>query len=195
MIVSVIPRFWSLGFINNGLSFACIAAGAAYALNERFRAWLSVTDRLPSWLLPVTLVVGFTLLKALAVKLWVIAALVTPFLIVAVVLPRTNAAKSGGQGHISRWLNRVGLMSYSLYLWHYVFIWEPEHYVSTPFWIASVPLGLGLAWLSAHYIEPSFIALGRTLSANANLISPVQPSLDSPRPAASWVLLLPRPKK
>jgi peptidoglycan/LPS O-acetylase OafA/YrhL len=171
MIVSVVPSFRSLGFVNNGLSFACIAAGAAYALNERIRTWLSVTDRVPSWLLAVTLVVGLTLLKALAAKLWVITALATPLLIVAVVLPRADAAKSRNQGYISRWLNRVGLMSYSLYLWHYVFIWEPEHYVSTAFWIASIPLGLGLAWLSAHYIEPCFIALGRTLSANANLIS------------------------
>jgi peptidoglycan/LPS O-acetylase OafA/YrhL len=182
MIVSVIPRFRSLGFINNGLSFACIAAGAAYALNERFRAWLSVTNRLPSSLLPVTLVVGLTLLKALAVKLWVITTIATPFLIVAVVLPRANAAKSRNQGYVSRWLNRVGLMSYSLYLWHYVFIWEPEHYSSTAFWVASIPLALGLAWLSAHYIEPFFIAIGRKLSSNANLASPVQPALDSHAP-------------
>jgi peptidoglycan/LPS O-acetylase OafA/YrhL len=184
MIVSVVPRFRTLGFVNNGLSFACIAAGAAYALNERFRAWLSVTNRLPGWLLPVTLVVGLTMLKSVAVKLWVITTLATPLLIVAVVLPRANAARSHDQGYISRWLNRVGLMSYSLYLWHYVFIWEPEHYLSTGFWIASVPLGLGLSWLSAFHIEPFFIALGRRLSANANLISPVQPALDSPAPGS-----------
>jgi peptidoglycan/LPS O-acetylase OafA/YrhL len=183
MIVSVIPRFRTLGFVNNGLSFACIAAGAAYALNERFRAWLSVTNRLPSWLLPVTLVVGLTLLESLAVNLWVITTLATPFLIVAVVLPGANAAKSYSQGYISQWLNRVGLMSYSLYLWHQVFIWEPDHYLSTAFWFASIPLGLGLAWLSAHYVEPFFIALGRTLSANANLIGPVQSALASAAPA------------
>jgi peptidoglycan/LPS O-acetylase OafA/YrhL len=183
MIVSVIPKFRTLGFVNNGLSFACIAAGAAYALNERFRAWLSVTNRLPHWLLPIALVVGLTLLKSLAVNLWVITTLATPLLIVAVVLPGANTAKSRSQGHISQWLNRVGLVSYSLYLWHYVFIWEPEHYFSTAFWFASIPLGLGLSWLSAHYIEPFFIALGRTLSVNANLVSPVQSSLDSPAPA------------
>jgi peptidoglycan/LPS O-acetylase OafA/YrhL len=163
MIMSVIPRF-QVGFINNGLSFACIAAGSAYALDERFRAWLSaVTYRLPGKLLPITLVVGLTLLKALAVELWVITTLATPILIVATILPHADDAKPRHQGIFFRGLNRVGLMSYSLYLWHYAFTWEPEHYFSTAFWIASVPLGLGLAWLSADYIEPFFIAHGRTL--------------------------------
>jgi len=186
LIVSVIPRFRSLGFVNNGLSFACIAAGAAYALNERFRAWLSATRSLPPWLLPVTLVVGLTLLKALVANMWVITTLITPFLIVATVLPRADGAKSHNQGYISRWLNRVGLMSYSLYLWHYAFTWEPEHYSSTAFWIASIPLGLGLSWLSAHHIEPFFIAIGRKLSANANLISPVQSAFDPPAPPGEY---------
>ncbi len=182
-IISVIPSLRS-GWINNGLSFACIAAGAAYALSERFRGWLSVTTKLPGWILPVSLVVGLTLIKALAFNLWIITTIITPLAIVAVVLPRSDAGFQRDQTSISQWLTRVGLMSYSLYLWHYVFAWEPEHYYSTPLWAAAVPFGLGFAWLSARYLEPFFIALGRKLAADSSFVSPVPApaALDPPPP-------------
>jgi len=166
--LSVIPNLWVHNWINNGLAFSCIAAGAAYALSERFRAALSFTASWPGWLLAVILVVGLPLLKAFAANLWALTTIITPLLIVAIVLTRADTAFLRDRTGISRCLNWVGRMSYSLYLWHVIFIWEPDRYQSSQFLLASLPLGVILAWLSANYVEPFFINHGRRF---ANLVA------------------------
>jgi peptidoglycan/LPS O-acetylase OafA/YrhL len=161
MSISVIPHLWVAGWINNGLSFGCIAAGAAYALSERFRSLFSFAAKWPGWLLTVTLLVGLPLFKSFALNLWALSTIMTPLVIVAVVLTRADSPFVRDRTGISRFLNQVGRMSYSLYLWHVIFIWEPERYHSSRFLLASLPLGVMLAWLSANYVEPFFISRGR----------------------------------
>jgi peptidoglycan/LPS O-acetylase OafA/YrhL len=173
MTISVFPTLWVSGWINNGLSFGCIAAGAAYALSERFRSVFLFATKWPVWLLIIILVIVLPLIKSFAVSLWALTTVITPLVIVAVVLTRADIALVRERNRISWWLNQVGRMSYSLYLWHEIFIWEPERYHSSRFLIASLPLGLALAWLSATYVEPFFIRHGRTLAGMADGHPPI----------------------
>jgi peptidoglycan/LPS O-acetylase OafA/YrhL len=164
MSISIIPHLRVDGWMNNGLSFGCIAAGAAYALSARFRTLFSFAAKWPGWLLTAILVVGLPLISSLAVQLWMLNTIMTPLVIVAVVLTRADTVSLRDRTGISRFLNQVGRMSYSLYLWHVIFAWDPDRYLSSRFLIASLPLGITLAWLSAKYVEPFFISRGRRLA-------------------------------
>jgi len=163
MAVALIPTF-KIGWLNNGLSFGCIAAGTGYAISERARRLFKTINRVPLWLSAATLVIGLPLFGSLAPKWWAVATFITPFTIVAVVLTRAETFSQQGRSIFARALREIGLVSYSLYLWHYMFTWEPRTYLSKTFLFASIPVGIAFAWFSGRYMERVFIRMGRRLA-------------------------------
>jgi peptidoglycan/LPS O-acetylase OafA/YrhL len=164
MIFSLVPSFKIGGWLNNGLSFGCIAAGALYALNEPIRRAFAVFSRLPVAIGVALLIVGVPLFQSLVPSFWPISTVFLPLIIVAIVLTRAEPRSDRIRAPRMRSLREIGLMSYSLYLWHFIFTWEPRFYHSEVFRVASIPIGLGLAWLSAKYLEQYFIRVGRELA-------------------------------
>lgn len=151
---ATIPTLRIGGWLNNGLSFACIFAGVLYAagpwFQERFK-------RLPSgWVLHPSLLALPYLNVMHTSPVWVV---LQPFIIVATVLARS--------GRVVPVLSRIGLVSYSLYLWHVLFAWTPESYKQEWFAYASV-LALPMAWVSYRLVELPFIAQGKRLLNNSS---------------------------
>jgi peptidoglycan/LPS O-acetylase OafA/YrhL len=167
MAFAMVPSL-KIGWLNNGLSFGCIAAGAGYALSHRTRGFFKARVRIPLWLSGVTLVFALPLFGSLSPSLWWLSTLITPFLIVAAVLTRAEEDPRMGRNFLMRSLREVGLISYSLYLWHCMFAWEPRVYRSEIFFYTSIPIGLLFAWFSGQYMERVFIRIGRRLALNVS---------------------------
>jgi peptidoglycan/LPS O-acetylase OafA/YrhL len=159
MIASVIPALRLQGWMNNGWAFACIATGVLYALSPNFRGMFIWTHRIPRWAFALTLVFFVPFAKVRWGVLEPIFVLTMPCLIVCAVLVRTEFRASIG----ARTLRQIGLISYSLYLWHCMFTWTPESYLSPWFAYASI-LAIGAACLSYRFVELPFIAIGKRFS-------------------------------
>lgn len=118
--------FISRGWINNPLSYACIALGALYATSPR---WQSYVQRFG----PVTLaaLVGIVLalyqvpvLEEAGRQIYWFA---TPFAILVAITQSYRLAP-----YVPRmvaWFSALGMVSYSLYLWQEVFLMETRHYL------------------------------------------------------------------
>jgi peptidoglycan/LPS O-acetylase OafA/YrhL len=163
MAFSLVPSF-RIGWLNNGLSFGCIAAGAAYALSDGVKMFFKPCARVPIWLGAAALVLVLPLFRSFPPGPRALGTLITPFLIVAVVLTRAEKTPALNGNSVVWGLRQVGLFSYSLYLWHYMFTLEPGSYRSQGFLFASIPVGIVFAWFSGRYMEPMFIRMGRKLA-------------------------------
>jgi len=149
---SVMPSSFVHGWINNGESFACISAGVLFALSPR----------LPLWIWAFLLVVMLPFARARWGVLDTTIMLALPPVIIASVLVRTGSLLPPGRAAVA--LGRIGLISYSLYLWQAMFSWDAERYLSS--WFAALSVfALLAAWLSYRFVELPFIALGRRWSA------------------------------
>lgn len=160
LVWSMIPSLKVGGWLNNGLAFACICAGVCYAVSARFKAlFLSISALAPRWFWVTLLVAVLPLLKSSSPGLALYTVPITPFLIVTAVLA------DGSTRRPSKLLTEIGLVSYSLYLWHVIFLWEPERYRSQGWMYAALPIALAMTWFSAKCLERYFIRLGHRLSA------------------------------
>ena len=157
LVASVIPSWRIEGWLNNGLSFACICSGVLYALSARFRAAFHLI-KLPGWLLYAALIVVIPILWMSFPALDAVIVLLLPFLIIATVIAR--------EGKVWEPLRWVGLISYSLYLWNGVMSWDQERYLSGWFAYASW-LSLPIAVLSYRYVELPFMRVGHALTRHA----------------------------
>jgi peptidoglycan/LPS O-acetylase OafA/YrhL len=161
-ITSPIDSLRVHGWLSNGLAVACLAAGALYALSYRFRSAFAPLSRIPTavFIGLVCLVVPFVLTRWGGAQVATLRLL--PFLIVAAVLARSGSVtRFIGLGRI---LNRVGLVSYSLYLWHALSALRPEFYLS-PAFVWTAWLAIPLAWISYRFVELPFIKIGQLLEA------------------------------
>lgn len=161
MVLASIPSLRINGWLNNGLSFGCIAAGALYALDARIQHFVAAFRRLPVGATGAGLVIAVPLLPVFLPRLSPLFTLLLPALILVVVMPRAELRADRIKSSLAQGLRKVGLMSYSLYLWHCAFTWEAFTYHSEVFLFISIPLVLALAWLSARYLERYFIRKGR----------------------------------
>jgi peptidoglycan/LPS O-acetylase OafA/YrhL len=85
-----------------------------------------------------------------------------PPLIVATVLARDGSVFANSR--ISVALEQIGLVSYSLYLWHSIASWKADVYSSMAFYWGSFA-AFPFAWISYRYIEQPFITVGHRWSA------------------------------
>jgi peptidoglycan/LPS O-acetylase OafA/YrhL len=86
--------------------------------------------------------------------------LLVPPILVTIVLARDgNVARP----RLSEFLRRVGLVSYSLYLWNTLATLQPVNYGSPTFRLLAL-LAIPFAWISYRYIEKPFIAMGKRWS-------------------------------
>jgi peptidoglycan/LPS O-acetylase OafA/YrhL len=152
LCAAAMPGLRVAGWINNGLAFACISAGALYASSPRFRALFSL--RLSSWVMFPLLVVGMPMAWGRGFP--ALVPLVLPFVIVATVIAR--------EGKVSNALRCIGLASYSLYLWQGVLTWDAGRYLTEWIAVGSV-LVIPIVWLSYRYVELPCVAWGHRLAA------------------------------
>jgi peptidoglycan/LPS O-acetylase OafA/YrhL len=155
---SVMPGFLIDGWLNNGLAVYCLSMGALFALSTRFRTLFRLTARIPLFAL-VTLLV---FLLPFAITRWQplrpFGLLLLPWLISATVCARAEG------GPVSETLRRIGIISYSLYLWHVITMMPPGDYLNRWFaWIA--PALMAMAWISYRFVEQPFNRIGHTLSS------------------------------
>ena len=159
---AVMPSTYAGGWINNGEAFACISAGALFALSPRLRAAFEATKRAPLWIWFVLLVVLLPFARTRWGSLDTLIMLALPPVIVAAVLVRGGSLLPAGRAAGA--LSRIGLISYSLYLWQAMFSWDAERYLAN--WFATLSIFAVLAaWLSYQVVERPFIEIGRRWSA------------------------------
>jgi peptidoglycan/LPS O-acetylase OafA/YrhL len=157
-ICAMIPSLVVRDNYNNGLAVYCLSSGVLFALSQKFRAFFAAVKRIPPWALLIPLLLVTPLCSDGHWKFGhPVALLTTAPILVAVVLARDGNI-FGPQ--LSEALRKVGLASYSLYIWHWFATW---HYVSPLLRGLSV-FAVPFAWLSYRYIEPPFIAAGQRWS-------------------------------
>ena len=147
------------GWVNNGLAMSCLSSGALFALSPKFRECFRVFARIPTVLFAVVLcgLVPFVMTR------WVgsqpVLLVVLPVLVVALVLGRDGSVVKSAL--VGRGLKNLGLVSYSLYLWHSLAALHPGEYASPDslwMWLA-----IPAAWVSYRYVELPFIAMGQVI--------------------------------
>lgn len=153
------------------IGFACVNAGALLAVCEEWAR--GVAGRVPHW---ATLLVAIFLFtrpvpySRLAESLYV---LFTP-LAVALLLIHTASQKGWASSALKAgWIQWVGLISYSAYLWQQLFT-APAGFYGSPkaanVFHLSLPLLFPVAAISFYCIERPFTRLGRRLSAKRQSI-------------------------
>lgn len=143
----------------NSVSFACIAIGALYACSPSLERLIK--SRTSLWGIAIVLLTLFAsnYLHSLKIVYSLIQCLL-PFGILYVVfaarhLPSTRSLLE------TALIGRIGLISYSLYLWQQLFLAWPTEYlrVIPPLWLLPV-----VAIASFFFLERPMIAIGRRLS-------------------------------
>jgi peptidoglycan/LPS O-acetylase OafA/YrhL len=158
---TLIPSLMVRGWLNNGLAVYCLSSGVLFALSARFRRLFETVTGAPTWVL-VSILAG---LLPFAVVRWHIlepvGLIVLPPLVVATVLGRNGPVSAVAR--VSAILEQIGVVSYSLYLWHWIGSWDANQYSSAAFYWASFA-ALPFAWMSYRYIEQPFIRAGHRWS-------------------------------
>lgn len=158
----VFPHSWHSNFI----SFACIAAGALFALSAEAQVKVKASA---NWLL-----------WALVVALLVVGPLVDPlfrtvqFLMPALILYLIFTGSEIGIVRAfleSRVVQFLGYVSYSLYLWQQLFLADPDLYAGSPIPLVGLVIASGV---SVMFIERPSIVIGQRLS---NWLKRPQPNL------------------
>jgi peptidoglycan/LPS O-acetylase OafA/YrhL len=107
----------------------------------------------------LVLVMRFALIRWQSLEPLILMAL--PAVICTTVLAQPSSVRPSRT--VSDALQKIGVISYSLYLWHPMFTWDAPRYTAPWFASASI-LALAATWLSYRYVEIPFIALGKRLS-------------------------------
>lgn len=156
-LCAVSPALQVRGWINNGLATYCLSCGVLFALSARFRSLFNPLRKVPTLGLAVLLLVGVSYTVTRWQETRTLGLLLLPMLIVATVLARDSSIPG------AQLLRQIGLVSYSLYLWHVVATWVPYAYLSETFRELSF-LAIPFAWISYRWIEQPFIRLGHRWS-------------------------------
>ena len=160
-VLSSLGLFNAHGWVDNPLSFACIALGALYALSEGFRTHVRKYG-IPTTLTFITLL-GFAEFVLRAGEIvHIVYRIVTPFfLLVAIVESyRLKDLVSMRLAPLGKVVVGLGLISYSLYLWQEVFTVPPEPYPADSF-LSWPILMFAFAIFSYFVIEKPVIAWGK----------------------------------
>jgi peptidoglycan/LPS O-acetylase OafA/YrhL len=148
--------------VPTGTGFACIGLGSLYAIDPKFKSFVqrNVSSRVT--------IASFILLFCQAAIVptpmtKMFSGVVSP---VAAFLILTETLREGSRlGRIVSWpvLKRIGLMSYSIYLWQQLFTANPRLYAGDTV-LLFFPLLFFAGWLSFRLIERPFVQLGHALT-------------------------------
>lgn len=152
-----------VGEFNNGLSFACIAAGALYASSARIRKVVSSAATAPAITLAILLLFGRPLIPLLFPGQFRLHDLLTPALISFVIFSSFERRAVLETQLLVRALAKVGLISYGLYIWQQLFLASPERYLKSSV-LTHASLLIPTVLISYFLIEKPFIRLGSYLS-------------------------------
>lgn len=158
--LSVFGIFTVNGWIDNGWAFACIAGGALYAANPFLKNAVRTAGAL-GVIVSAALIgmetLGFSETAYIPVRF--AFRLLTPFAIMGII-EMTRRIKKRVESAFFKAVARLGLMSYSFYIWQNIFTDMPNKYiVHSPLeWpILMVPLAL----LSYFFVEKPITAWSR----------------------------------
>jgi peptidoglycan/LPS O-acetylase OafA/YrhL len=169
-VCAVTPALQLRGWLNNGLAVYCLSAGVLFALSGKFRRAFDVVRPIPTIVLAIALLVVSSFGIARFGSLRPVGLIILPLLIVAAVLAR--------DGKVIAPLRQIGLISYSLYLWHWLAT-LPSY--ASPWAALASWLALPAAILSYRYIEQPLIRLGqrwsKAISATGNAAAVEMPSM------------------
>lgn len=154
-ICAVLPSLIIRGWLNNGLAVYCLSSGALYALSPKFRALFEPLRAIPTMAFTFTLIVLFSFAITRWEELRPVSLILLPPLIVATVLARDGNAISVD---LSELLRKIGIVSYSLYLWQMLGTCTPSLFTSGLFLSLSF-LSIPFAWISYKFVETPFIRL------------------------------------
>lgn len=149
----------TVAWIDNGNSFSCIAVGAIVATSARARGLIDQVATGSAIAIALLLVKSH--LEYLPI-FGVVYVLLIPALI-AIVFFGTLRDRGPLRFLVNQdWLRRVGVVSFSLYLWQQLFLADPAHYGHA---IMSLSfLFIPCALLSYALVEQPMIRVGRALS-------------------------------
>lgn len=138
---------------SNWIAFACIAAGALYASNDRVKEWIAGHAYYWAWLAAAAIVF---LPPLEAPKLEVFTPLAVPYILFAArELPLVRRALESAP------LNAIGLCSYSLYLWQQLFLTWTDMYTPRPPSVLLLPV---IVAASYFFIEKPCARVGHRVS-------------------------------
>jgi peptidoglycan/LPS O-acetylase OafA/YrhL len=165
LLAAQVPLLVAHQWLNNGLFFACIAAGALYAASPIFQRIMSSLAQAP-----IVMAAGLLLFLRPLIPLYLpgqyrLFELLTPFLICFVMFGCTRYRMILERHRVVQVLARVGLVSYGLYLWQQPFLARPEFFLR-PSILEWAPLFPVFALGSYFLLEKPLIRLGAKLSAH-----------------------------
>jgi len=174
LLAAQLSLLFAHGWLNNGLCFACVAAGACYATSEAFRVRVLLWAR---W--PALGAAGVLLFARPAIPLYFhgqfrIFDLLTPALICFVMFGSFRYRARLEQRAGVRLLAKIGLVSYGLYLWQQPFLSRADSFLR-PSILEFVPMFAVFALLSYFLVEKPLMRLGRTLSKTGRERATIEP--------------------
>ena len=151
-LYAVYPHSWHSNFV----SFACIIAGALLATSNKWQLAVKSAANLPAWIIVGALLTVGSLISHLFRPLQFLMPLLIIYLIFAGrEIPIVGAILR------SKFLQFVGSISYSLYLWQQLFLAEPALYNGSPIPIVGIVI---MVALSIMLVEKPSIRLGQSIS-------------------------------
>jgi peptidoglycan/LPS O-acetylase OafA/YrhL len=155
-------RFLAVEWVNNPLYFSCIALGCLYAVSNGFRAAISWAAA--PWTIGASMLVLVAFPFASSWPLFQSWLEVLSPLCIALIFFASFRSGSGVGTLVSAvWLQRLGLGSYSLYLWQQIFTFPLDIGPQTEF-MRYTALILMFAGASYYLIERPFIKFGHQVS-------------------------------
>lgn len=149
---AIYPHSWHSNFV----SFACIIAGALFATRSDWQLTVKGAANLPVWIIVGMLLTVGPLISQLFRPLQFLMPLLIIYLIFAGrEIPIVGAILR------SKFLQFVGSISYSLYLWQQLFLAEPAQYNGSPIPMIGIVITVAL---SIVLIEKPSIRLGQVIS-------------------------------
>ena len=153
----------NVGRVDNGMSFACIAAGCWYASSARLRASIERLASPPLIAVAAALLVCRPVMPLLFRGSQRIQDLLTPALICFVLFSCFRYRERLERLVAVQVLARLGLVSYGLYLWQQIFLAAPDKYLRHSI-LSYSGLCFVMAVLSYLFLERPLIRLGARLS-------------------------------
>ena len=166
---ALFPHTWH----SNYISFACIVAGAFFATSEFAQKNVKACSSIIPWIAVCVLLTVGPLVSFLFRPLQFLM----PFLIIYLIFAGREISVVGAILR-GRFLQFVGSISYSLYLWQQLFLAKPILYPGGPFPIFGLLIAVAL---SVFFVERPSIRLGHAISkrfsrANSDIRSDFSPT-------------------
>lgn len=151
-LYAIYPHAWHSNFV----SFACIIAGALFATRSQWQLAVKGAANLPAWIIVGTLLTVGPIIGQLFRPLQFLMPLLIIYLIFA-----GREIQIVGAILRSKFLQFVGSISYSLYLWQQLFLAEPALYNGRPIPIIGIVIVVAV---SIIMVEKPSIRLGQVIS-------------------------------